>query len=1085
MKKSFLECRGNHASAGRSKLGLPGLLLAALFCVFGTLHAQAQIQVKGVVKDAAGKPVVGATVVVDGTTTGTSTNANGSFSISVPAKESVLKVSFIGFATQDVAVGGRTQLNVTLEEEYSRLDEVVVVGYGTMKRRDISGSVASISGKELLKGNPSSVNQALQGKSAGVQVNQSDGAPGAGVSLTIRGANSIKTSTEPLYVVDGIPFDAGTTPTSGANENNNQSTNPLSLINPNDIESIEVLKDASATAIYGSRGANGVVLITTKKGSDGQTHVEFNSNVTFSTLGKEIRMLNGYEFAMFNNEATLFSSTYDGKAFGGLPYSGTWKYPQGTGGKGDYSPKPEDYLSPGYYEDAYGNKEWVEDTDWQKEIYQQGISQEYNLSVSGGTEKGYFSFSGNYTDQVGIIKNSGYSRYSMRANVGRQVYDWLELGMNINYSHSSTDFQKTNSHDYSIIRAAMLYPPTIYADDNSIDDQLSLMWLSANPRTYVKEAKDNILSNTTFSSAFASVRILDNLRFRQNIGISYYSHDRGTYYSRLTGEGKLALGRGGQSNRNGLNKTFESILTFEDKFNDKHYLNVVGGFTVESAEWRWKSMTASDFPTDLTREYDMGAALTHDTPDTGYEEQMLISLLARANYVFNDRYIATVSMRRDGSSHFVKGNKFANFFSGAVAWRLSEEQFIKDLRVFSNLKLRASAGQTGNQGIAAYATMEELRVSNYPFGGVLNSGFDLNTGKGAINPNLKWETTDQYNVGLDMGLWDGRLNFTFDIYKKKTRDLLQAIKTPSSSGYDIKMVNFGNVTNEGIEIAADFNVFKKGNLRWNINANISFNRNRMGGLPSDQYAQRLWSAYDDVFVQRNGLPIGAIMGWVEDGYYDNVAEVLSDPANADLLKTAKPEAAAQRFVGEIKYRDMDGVPGINEGDRTIIGDTNPDFIYGITNNFTWKNINFSFFLQGVQGNDIFNANNTNITMNPAANITADAYYKRWTPENKAGAEWPRATTAETRVMRLSNRYIEDGSYLKLKNVTLGYTLYPKFKGITSINVYASASNLLTITGYSWFDPDVNAFGGDVTRRGVDLYSYPSSRNFSLGVKIVF
>ena len=1062
--------------------GLPRLLVL-LFALFAcTLQVAAQVKISGTVRNAGeGSPVVGATVFVAGTNAGTTTNKDGAFSLTVPDGNAVITVSFIGFKTREIKVGNRTYIDVELEEEVNKMDEVVVVGYGTMKRRDISGAVATVKTDDLLKANPSSVNQALQGRVAGLQVNQSDGAPGAGVSINIRGANSILTSTQPLYVVDGIPFDAGDTPVSAkANENNNQTANPLALLNPNDIESIEVLKDASATAIYGSRGANGVILITTKKGREGEAKVEFKSNFSFSTLGKKVDVLTPYEFAAFANEATRYTSIYDGAPFTGLPWAGVWKY--SSTGKGTYNPKPEDFLKPGYYTDDKGNSTLVQGTDWQDQIYQNSFSQEYNLSVSGGTEKGYYAFSGNFIQQDGIIKNSGYKRYSVRANIGRNVKKWLELGMNTSFTRSSTDFVKTNSQDYSIIRSAMLYPATINVDDNTVDDQLNLMWLSANPRTYLNEATDNLVSSNVFSSAFANIRFTDYLSFRQNVGISYYNHDRGTYYSRLTGEGRGSDGRGGQSERWGVNSTFESILTFNKTFAKVHSLNIVAGFTVEDQQWGYKSMSATQFPTDLTKYYDLGAALSFDTPSTERQESMLISLLGRINYVFKDRYIVTASFRRDGSSRFAAGNKFANFYSGALAWRISEEPFIKNLNIFHNLKLRVSAGQTGNQGIPSYATVLELRTSNYPFGGTLNSGFDINTGKGAINPGLVWETTDQYDAGLDIGVLDGRINLTVDYYYKKTRDLLQNVKTPPSSGYDIKLQNSGYVTNEGLEISGQFYIKNKGDFRWDMNANISFNRNKIGGLKGDQFAQRLWSGFDNIFIQRNGCPIGAIYGYVEDGFYDNAAEVMADPANAGILNDP---ASVQRMIGEIKYRDLDGKAGITEADQTIIGDTNPDFIYGITSNFSYKNFTFSFFLQGVQGNDIFNGNLTNITMHSSANITRDAYNGRWTPETAATATWPRATTAQNRAMKVSNRYVEDGSYLRLKSIDLGYTFRFKSKSVSSLNIFASATNLFTITGYSWFDPDVNAFGGDATRRGVDLYSYPSSRTYSLGIKLVF
>ena len=392
--------------------------------------------------------------------------------------------------------------------------------------------------------------------------------------------------------------------------------------------------------------------------------------------------------------------------------------------------------------------------------------------------------------------------------------------------------------------------------------------------------------------------------------------------------------------------------------------------------------------------------------------------------------------------------------------------------------LRLSYGETGNQGIGSYRTMSILNVANYPFSGALSSGFAQVDWRGPVAQDLRWETTSQYNVGLDLGFLNNRINFTVDYYYKKTRDLLQDVKIPNSTGFGTMLINSGYVTNEGLELTGNFHILQDTPLKWSMDANISFNRNKIGGLDSDQYATKLWNAADEVFLQRNGCPIGTIYGYVEDGFYDNLAEVMASP---DPQVRAKGSA----MIGEIKYRNFDDNPAITASDRVIIGDTNPDFVYGITNNFEWKNLTFSFFLQGSQGNDIFNGNLMDIKMGNAGNITTEAYNTRWTAENAANAKWPKATAGYDRTWLISDRYVEDGSYLKLKTVNIGYKLKPKFKGINTIDIYASASNLFTITGYSWYDPEVNAFGSDASRRGVDIYSYPSSRTFSMGVKVSF
>lgn len=1063
-------------------------LLAVFVFLLSHLVAFGQTKtVTGIVLDGSGEPIPGVTIVVEGTTIGVVTDQDGNYKIEADPDNQVLVFSFIGFETNRLVLGGRTSVNVVLKESSISLDELVVVGYGTMKKSDLSGAVVQIKGEDLLKGNPSSsINQAMQGKLAGVSVSQNDGAPGAGISINIRGTNSFSTGSQPLYIVDGVPFNVSSTPSGEANNNNNQTTNPLSLINPHNIESVEILKDASATAIYGSRGANGVVLITTKRGSSGNDKIEFSSNFSVSTISKKMDVLNAYEYANYINEQKVNDAKYLGATYTDLPYPGKWNYNYDNNGEiipgtGKYQPNPKDFLTPRVVYDSYGNSTTISDTDWQDEIYETGFSQEYNLSVSGGSDKGWHSFSGNYLDQKGIIHSSGFKRYSLSTNIGRKVYDWIELGMTLQYTNTATDFAKSNAYDYSIIRSALIFPPTYDPHvEPSVSDELN--WLAANPYTYVRSAKDQVVADNIFTSSYAEFKFTDYLKFRQNLGLSSSINNRNTYYGRHTQEGREPTnGLAGQSDNWWKGTTAESILTFDNRFNEVHHLNVMGAFTYEEGNYGGKSMSSRNFPSDLTGDFDMSQGLDPQVPQSSRGQSKLVSLLSRANYSYKSKYILTASFRRDGSSKFVEGNKYANFASGAIAWRLSEEAFIQNLGLFSNLKLRLSYGQTGNQGISSYQTLPMLATANYPLGGGLNSGFAELTWRGPLNPDLKWETTDQYNAGLDFGFLNNRINLVVDYYYKKTSDLLQNVLIPNSTGFSGMWTNFGEVTNEGLEVSGDFFVVNNPSFKWNLNANISFNRNQIGGLEADQFAQELWYSADQAFIQRNGMPIGALYGYVEDGFYDNEAEVLSRKEFVGANN-----AVVKAMVGEVKYRDLNNDGYITEEDRTIIGDTNPDYQFGLTNNFSWRNWSMSFFVQGMVGNDIFNGNLMGVQMSNIGNITQDAYDNRWTEDNAANAEWPKATNGYTRVWRISDRYVEDGSYVRLKNLNLGYNIPGgSIRGVENINIYASATNLFTITGYSWFDPDVNAFGGDGSRRGVDIYSYPSSRTFSMGVKVTF
>jgi len=622
--------------------------------------------------------------------------------------------------------------------------------------------------------------------------------------------------------------------------------------------------------------------------------------------------------------------------------------------------------------------------------------------------------------------------------------------------------------------------PVNYSESIGVEESDQLNWLASNPLTYVNSAKDRIRAINIFSSSYAEIKLHKDLKFRQNLGLSYSTNNRGTYYNRHTQEGRPPTnGKAGLSDSWYEKSTLESILTYDKNFNNNHRLNIVGGFTYEEANYARKSLSATGFPTDLTEYHDISQGLVQNTPSSSRGKTSLMSVLGRVNYSLFNRYNFTASFRRDGSSKFAANNKFANFASGAFSWRASEEEFIKKLNFFDDLKFRVSYGQTGNQGISAYQTQVYLSTSNYPFGGSLSSGFSESTWRGALNPDLKWETTDQYNFGVDMSIFDNRLDVTVEYYHKKTRDLLQRVGIPSSSGFDTMWKNSGNVVNEGLEISANYDAIDGDNFKWNVNANISFNKNEIGGLAGDQFGAELWYGVDQFFIQRNGVPIGTMYGYVEDGFYDNKAEVLADPVNATV---ANPES----LVGEVKYRDINKDGTITAADQVVIGDASPDYTFGLTNNFTFKGFSLGFFFQGVIGNDLFNGNLANIDVANIGNIPEFVYNSRWIDgADNTNAKWPKAIRTYTRDMRISNRHIEDGSYIRLKNINLGYKFNPKFKGIDKVYLYGSVSNVFTISNYSWFDPDVNAFAGDASRRGVDIYSYPSSRTFSIGFNVEF
>ena len=1066
------------------------LLIAMLLAPFILSAAPREINVGGVVTDrSTGETLPGVSVKVKSSQNrSVVTDIDGKYSIRVNS-DAVLVFSYIGCKPVEERVNNRSTIDVAMESDANVLQETVVIGYGSVKKSDITGSVGSINSKELLKTSPVSINQGLQGKLAGVNVAQSDGAPGAGINIQIRGANSFTTSTEPLYVVDGIPFIQSEAPSTDYGMK--QKNNPLSSISPQDIESIEVLKDASATAIYGSRGANGVVIITTKSGRDGNAKVTFTTTLSVSNPVKKIDVLSAADYAEFRNEIVINGYLYDGKNYvapSAYPYPipGYWKETTSINPetgleevvKREYLPSPDDFRKGFYYHE--GDTELFHGTNWQDQIFHTAFSQDYNLSVSGGNEKGGYLYSAGYLDQQGVIRNSYYKRFTARANNNRKVKDFLEIGSFLSFTKSDNRLARTNSEDFAVIKSAVSFSPVRPVFDPEADSGFSEDFATglANPYLSVMTEK-NILYSTLFSgTGYAEVTFTPWLKFRQNIGY-YYSHDeRDQYYNRYTGAGQSPT-NGYAVKSDGTYESFteESLLTFDKQFS-VHHINAVLGMTYEKVTWKGKSMNAKTFPSDATEDNSIGDAVGDKEISSYRGKSQLMSFLFRVNYNLMDRYLLTVSYRRDGSSRLAN-HRWSGFYSGAIGWRLSEEKFMKDWGFFDNFKIRLSAGQTGNQGVNAYATRSKFVSQNYPFGGVLSSGLGESIWDGPAAPDLKWETTDQYDAGVDLSILRNRVNITFDAYYKKTRDLLQYRLIPMSSGFTQMACNFGNVENKGIELSGHFIPFTNKDWQWSIDANITWNRNKISGLNADQFSDVVFGM-ESVFLRRNGYAIGTLYGYVEDGFYDNEAEVRANPLYAN-----ESNSKVKSMVGQIKYKNLDDDPSIDDRDKTIIGDTNPDYQYGFSTQLNWKRWGLGIFFQGTHGNDIVNANLLAFDMTSSNNMPYFVWNNRWTPENRANATWPRADGSYTRSLKVSDRYIEDGSYLRCKNISLTYNWPHPFKFVDNIMFTASVNNLFTITNYSWYDPDVNAFGSDAARRGIDLSSYPSARTYNFNIQMTF
>lgn len=1035
------------------------LKLLVLLLVVGALVAKAQTRtITGTITNEAGEPVAGATISQKGTEIRTVSGKDGRFVMSVKTASGVLEISHVGMETTELNFAKASDYSVQLTPQATTLSDVVLVGYGTARRRDLTGAVQRLTRDDLVKDIPTNILQAMQGKAAGVNVTQNDGAPGAGISIRIRGSNSVLGGTEPLYVIDGVPYNntnSGTTPVS-LGDDEKQTLNGLAFIDPNDIETIDILKDASATAIYGSRGANGVVLITTRKGRSGRDRVEISANAGLAEVSRKLDMLSAYDYVQYQNLAYENSNKYTGTNYTS-PFS-----------------DPEQYRD--------------NNINWQNEIFRRAVYQNYSASVSGGNENGNHRLSFSYIDQDGVITNSNFKKFGLNLNLNRQIGSRVKIGTSTSISKSVTNGVKTGSDksdaaSAGVVRSATTYPTSISEVEEY--DETGQGYFITNPVIYSNDVLNRVTGINIFSSNYLEVNILKGLKFRQNLGVNYGSSTRDQYYPRTVYEGFSVRGWGLKADNLWNSLITESMLTYTKNFN-RHNLTVVGASTYERTDGQWKRAEAKTFPNDVLKNENLAAGEMILPVTNSRYQSTLISFLGRATYSFGDKYSLNASYRRDGSSKFGRSNKWAGFASVGAAWKISDEKFMSNLSFIDDMKLRVSYGESGNQGIGAYASLSKLAVYNYPFNGSLQTGLADDVYSGAANDELKWETTSAYNAGIDLAFLKSRVRLSVDVYQKRTEDLLQFVTTPASTGFERQLRNSGTVRNRGLEIQLSADLVKNTRLEWTSTFNISFNRNRivsLGGDITEQFAGNI-STGDAPFIQKAGYPIGALYGYVEDGFYDNVAEVRSDPFYA-----SQAEEIIQRMVGEIKYRNFDGDPSsISITDRTFIGDVNPDYTFGFTNNFRYGNFDLSIFINGVQGNDIVNMNTRfNGNIGSFKNITYDMYQTAWQEgKDNSVAENPKVIRQFWRTLLFSRRFVEDGSFVRVKNITLGYNLPANLiRGVSNIRVAVGVNNLLTFTNYSGFDPEMNAYGDNPALFGVDLGGYPNARTYNLNIRANF
>lgn len=993
--------------------------------------------IRGNVTDEKGDALPGVSVVLKGTQKGSITNADGDFSLVVPDGQVSLTFSFVGYATQEVVVDNQTVLTIGMTPEDRALQEVVVVGYGQVKKSDLTGSVTTVPMDEVKKVVVTSLDQSLQGRAAGVQITQNSGAPGGSTTIRIRGGNSIQGDNEPLYVIDGIPFKneaAG----SGA------SFNVLSTLNPADIESMTVLKDASSTAIYGSRGANGVVIITTKRGKAGKSTINFDTYYGIQQVRRKYPLLNGREYAALVNEA----NTNEGR-------------------------------NPVYTQqevDAFGDG-----TDWQDEIFRTAPMRDYQLSMSGGDEKTQYAISGGYFKQNGIVTNSDFDRYSFRVNLDRKLTKKLKTGTSLTVNRTLANQSRTDGSLGGaglVTMAALQFPPIlpVYNPDGSyLMTHPALNFTADNPVALARENRNRNVAYRGFGNVFGEYEIIEGLSLKVILGIDGIIQRRDSYLPRVVATGLAQGGAATISNSHNITWLNENLLTYTKTFNQIHNLTALVGYTQQANRTENNSASSRNFVNDNLTTGNLGSGSVALVPSSGIGTWGLESYLGRVNYGFRDRYLLTASFRADGSSRFGANNRYGFFPSMAVAWRVSEEDFFKNSGAISDFKVRASIGSTGNQdGIGNYPAYSLLGTHNYVLGNVVSTGLGPNQ---IANPDLSWETTTQSDIGIDMSLFNNRITIVADAYLKRTRDLLLNVAIPSTSGFSSAIKNLGRVENKGIELSvSSYNI--DGEFKWNTDFNYSLNRNKV--LDIGDVAQIFAGETANIAQNANsgiirvGEPLGSFFGYVTDGLYQSEDEL-----------TSLPDASARR-PGDRRYQDLNGDSRIDDNDRTIIGRAQPKFIGGISNTFSYKGFDLTVFFQGVYGNQILNANRFELEYLSGTNNQTRDMLDRWTATN-TNTDIPRASTTRP-ANRISTRQIEDGSYLRLKNLQLAYTLpasLTRLAQIQGIKLYVTGQNLITWTNYTGYDPEVSRFGQTNMSQGFDYASYPAAKTFIFGLNASF
>lgn len=1031
-----------------------------------------------------GNVLPGVNVYVEGTNTGTTTNSEGRFALTVADDAETLVFSFVGFQQLEIPIEDRTTFNVEMQPDVEALEDVVVVGYGTQQDSEVTGSISSVQAEDIQNVPQASFEAAIQGKLAGVNVASSTGEPGSSPQITIRGTGSISAGNDPLFVIDGVPISENESLQGGLQSRRGSfqppTTNPMATINPKNIESIEVLKDASSAAIYGSRGSNGVVLVTTKSGTEGDLEVDFSAYGGVSSAMNMPDLMNAEELIDYTQDSRNNALRQDYPSVSFDPESNQGRVDPVTS-----APLPENYLLPQKYVNWDGT-----DTDWLDLVMSDAALQNYDLSISGGSPTLRYSVSGGYLNQNGIVEGTSFDRYSLRASLTADVADPVEVGVKVNGAFTQHNRLPTNAPYFAqppgIIYSAMVHSPVIKPRNpdgtpNQLNGQSYLgggTTSASNPLAIMDAANETVDNNRFFGNMYGQYQFLDHFEFKTMLGFDIDNYQRSFYlgndllYRTATEPDPYAQ----SSSAQGFNWLWENTLRYTNDFGP-HSVNALVGYTAQKQNNERNYVFAQNFPDDQVQTISGGVVTDGNQVK---EEWTLASALARVNYDYKDRYLVTATIRTDRSSRFGDANQRGVFPSASLGWRLTEESFMGWQKLFNEFKIRASYGVTGNFSIPNYGSVGLLEESNYILNGSEVSGLGQQT---LGDEELSWETTYSFNLGLDFALLSDRIYGSFDYYNSQTEDLLLNVSIPAVSGYNTVLTNIGEVSNKGIEFQfTSRNV--AGDFQWSTDFNFASNENKVEALGPQGDPILSAGAAGQRHITRVGDEIGSYYGYVVDGIYQSQQEINNAPNDTQV----GPGGAQP---GDFRFKDINGDGQITPEDRTVTGSYHPDFTYGITNRFNYKGIDFSFFLQGVQGREILNISARHLR-NGEANFNSYAVLNnRWrSPQNPGNGEHPRAdrtTGTHGNNNRSSSYQVEDGSYLRIKRVTLGYSLPVSLIGdyAKSVRIYGSATNLAIFTDYTGFNPEVSLQANSSLTPGEDYGAYPLSRTIQLGIDISF